>query len=228
MKTILNLIYLFFLSAIFSSCNKEVIAEKGGIDVISNIYFKASHQLNDVQTIHLSKLNFLGKDIVELIPDPDLPGITSGAYFISDSLCYKLNPEGVSKAMISNIRKSKAIKLANKSEGTLFLNDEIPNYRNRKNLSDTILFKKTYKRFEVNSPWSYSRYYIVKTDTILPYSIYKHAERDYGGRLERIDSYNKKEDIFVTLQLIPRKTLDDEAKEFFSFNQYLKKSSPSK
>mgnify|MGYP007038435130 CR=1 FL=1 len=80
MKTILNLIYLFFLSAIFSSCNKEVIAEKGGIDVISNIYFKASHQLNDVQTIHLSKLNFLGKDIVELIPDPDLPGITSGAY----------------------------------------------------------------------------------------------------------------------------------------------------
>ena len=130
--------------------------------------------------------------------------------------------------MISNIKKSKAIKLANKSEGTLFLNDEIPNYRNRKNLSDTILFKKTYKRFEVNSPWSYSRYYIVKTDTILPYSIYKHAERDYGGRLERIDSYNKKEDIFVTLQLIPRKTLDDEAKEFFSFNQYLKKSSPSK
>lgn len=228
MKTILNLIYLFFLSAIFSSCNKEVIAEKGGIDVISNIYFKASNQLDDVQTIHLSKLNFLGKDIVELIPDPDLPGITSGAYFISDSLCYKLNPEGVSKAMISNIRKSKAIKLANKSEGTLFLNDEIPNYRNRKNLSDTILFKKTYKRFEVNSPWSYSRYYIVKTDTILPYSIYKHAERDYGGRLERIDSYNKKEDIFVTLQLIPRKTLDDEAKEFFSFNQYLKKSSPSK
>ena len=228
MKTILNLIYLFFLSAIFSSCNKEVIAEKGGIDVISNIYFKASHQLNDVQTIHLSKLNFLGKDIVELIPDPDLPGITSGAYFISDSLCYKLHPEGVSKAMISNIKKSKAIKLANKSEGTLFLNDEIPNYRNRKNLSDTILFKKTYKRFEVNSPWSYSRYYIVKTDTILPYSIYKHAERDYGGRLERIDSYNKKEDIFVTLQLIPRKTLDDEAKEFFSFNQYLKKSSPSK
>ncbi|WP_346986137.1 hypothetical protein [Chryseobacterium sp. POE27] len=39
----------------------------------------------------------------------------------------------------------------------------------------------------------YTRFYIYPTDTILPYSIYKHAEKDYHGRLERIDSYNKKD-----------------------------------
>lgn len=224
MKTIINLLCLFFISASFVSCHKEIIAEKGGIDIISNIYFKASNKLDDVQTIHLSKLNYLGKDIVELIPDTEIPELINGAYFISDSLCYKVGPESISKAMISDIKKTKGIKLSKKTEGTLFLNDLIPNYKNRKELSDTVLFKKTYKRFEVNSPWSYSRYYIVKTDTILPYSMYKHAELDYGGRLERIDSYNKKEDIFVTLQLIPRKNMDEEAKSFFSFNQYIKKN----
>lgn len=64
--------------------------------------------------------------------------------------------------------------------------------------------------------------YIYQTDTILPYSFYKHTENDYEGRLERIDSYNKEDDIFVTLQLLPRKRWDDSAKELFEFNHFVK------
>jgi hypothetical protein len=68
-----------------------------------------------------------------------------------------------------------------KKEGAVFSKEWIPNYRNRRNLSDTILFQKKYKRFEINSPWTYTRFYIYPTDTILPYSLYKHAEKDYHG-----------------------------------------------
>ena len=52
--------------------------------------------------------------------------------------------------------------------------------------------------------------------------MYKHAEHDYNGRLERIDSYNKKSDVFVSLQLLPRKNWDDSAKELFEFNHFVK------
>lgn len=92
-------------------------------------------------------------------------------------------------------------------------------------MKDTILFGKTYKRFEINSPQSYSRYYVYQTDTILPYSLYKHAEIDYKGRIERIDTYNKKQDIFVTLQLLPKKKWDEEAKDVFKFNEFINKKS---
>jgi hypothetical protein len=145
-------------------------------------------------------------------------------FFIKDSLCYKLANENAGSTIISEVIKSrKPVPIKLKKEGTLFSNERIPNYNNRRNLPDTVLFDKKFKRFEINSPWMYTRFYIHPNDTILPYSIYRHAEKDYGGRLERIDSYNKKTDIFVTLQLIPRKNWDNAAKEIFEFNSFLKK-----
>ena len=213
---------LFFLFTTIS-CHKEIKSPKGGIDVVSNIYFNASKNLNNIQSFHLSSLNYSGDSIIERIPDFDAPEITQQIYFIKDSLCYTIENENPSKIILSDIIKNqKPISVENKKGGTLFSQEKIPNYRNRKNLSDTILFKKKYKRFEINSPWMYTRFYIYPTDTIFPYSIYKHAEKDYLGRLERIDSYNKKNDIFVTLQLISRKNWDNEAKEIFEFNHFLK------
>lgn len=216
--------FLLFISATLISCRKEVKSEKGGIDMISNVYFNASKGLNHMQTFHISRINYSNDSIMEIIPDLNLPGINVEKNFIKDSVYYALgeNPESV---MISDLIKTQKPKLVyNKKEGAIFSKDEIPNYRNRRKLSDTVLFKKKYKRFEINSPWMYMRFYIYPTDTILPYSLYRHAEKDYNGRLERIDSYNKKTDAFVTLQIIPRKDWDDEAKDFFSFNHYIKQN----
>jgi hypothetical protein len=208
------------------SCHKEIKSEKGGIDVVSNVYFEASNNLNKIQSFYLSSLNYSRDSIIERIPDADAPEITTQLHFIKDSLCYKIENKDARKIILSEITKrQKPILVENKKGGTLFSQEKIPNYRNRKNLSDTVLFKKKYKRFEINSPWMYTRFYIYPTDTILPYSIYKHAEKDYHGRLERIDSYNKKTDIFVTLQLILRKNWDSEAKEIFEFNHFLKQRS---
>jgi hypothetical protein len=221
MKKLLILPSLFFLF-VNTSCHKKIKSDKGGIDVVSNVYFDASRNLDKIQSFHLSSLSYSGDSIIERIPDVDVPEISQQIYFIKDSLCYTIENENPGKIILSDIiKKQKPLPVENKKGGTLFSNEKIPNYRNRKNLSDTVLFKKKYKRFEINSPWMYNRFYIYPTDTILPYSIYRHAENDYHGRLERIDSYDKKTDIFVTLQLIPRKSWDNQAKEIFQFNHFV-------
>ncbi|KFC20722.1 hypothetical protein [Chryseobacterium sp. FH1] len=221
MKKLLILPILFFLF-ISNSCHKKIKSDKGGIDVVSNVYFDASKNLDKIQSFHLSSLNYSGDSIIERIPDVDVPEITQQIHYIKDSLCYTIENENPGRIILSDITKKQVpILVENKIGGTLFSKEKIPNYRNRKNLRDTVLFKKKYKRFEINSPWIYTRFYIYQTDTILPYSMYKHAENDYHGRLERIDSYNKKTDIFVTLQLIPRKSWDNQAKEIFEFNHFI-------
>ena len=216
-----TLFFLCLLAILPYSCRKEIKSEKGGIDLISNVYFDASKGLEQMQSFHLSKLNYLGNQIIEFVPDHSFPEINMQTYFIQDSLYYP-DKDGNGSVILSEVAKTQKPQLVwNKKEGAIFSKEQILNYRNRRKLSDTVLFNKKYKRFEINSPWNYTRFYIYPTDTILPYSIYRHAEKDYGGRLERIDSYNKKTDIFVSLQLLPRKNWDYAAKEIFDFNHFV-------
>ena len=218
----LKTLFLLCLLAILPySCRKEIKSEKGGIDLISNVYFDASKGLEQMQSFHLSKLNYLGNQIIEFVPDHSFPEINMQTYFMQDSLFYPVENDNES-IILSEVAKTQKPQLVwNKKEGAIFSKEQILNYRNRRKLSDTVLFNKKYKRFEINSPWNYTRFYIYPTDTILPYSIYRQAEKDYGGRLERIDSYNKKTDIFVSLQLLPRKNWDYAAKEIFDFNHFV-------
>ena len=218
----LKFIFLFFIFfLVLISCRKEIKSEKGGIDIISNVYFDASKGLSKMQSFHLSRMNYSGELMIELVPDLEFPEMTTASYFIKDSVFYDLN-NNTSTVLSELQKKQKPTSVYAKTVGAVFTKATLLNYRNRRKLNDTILFKKKYKRFEINSPWNYTRYYIYPTDTILPYSIYKEVGKDYHGRIERIDSYDKKNDIFVSLQLIPRKNWDDTAKEIFEFNQFVK------
>jgi len=213
-----------FLLLTTYSCKKEIRPDKGGIDLISNVYLNASKGLDKVQNFHISRMNYSDSYLLELIPDLNFPEVTDKIYYIKDSIYFKVGMENSGSEILSDLSKhQKSVLVSKKKEGALFSDEWIPNYLHRKNISDTVLFNKNYKRFEINSAKSFSRFYIYPTDTILPYSIYKHAEIDYGGRLERIDSYNKDKDIFVTLQLLPRKNWDEEASEIFEFNEFVKK-----
>lgn len=217
-------IVALFLFLTAYSCKKEIRPEKGGIDLISNVYLDASKGLDKVQNFHISRMNYWDSFLLELVPDLNFPEVTDKIYYIKDSIYFNVEIENSGSAILSDLSKyQKGVLVSKKKEGALFSDEWIPNYLHRKNISDTVLFNKNYKRFEINSAKSFSRFYIYPTDTILPYSIYKHAEIDYEGRLERIDSYNKDKDIFVTLQLLPRKNWDDEAKEIFEFNEFVKK-----
>ncbi|WP_068597007.1 hypothetical protein [Vaginella massiliensis] len=215
------IITLFFLSALIS-CDNKIKSEKGGIDMISNVYFNASKGLEAMQTYYVSRINYSNDSILELIPDISFPSINIESNYILDTTYYQINTNS-GEALIPDLLAGKAYSVFDKKNGAIYTNEKIPNYQHRRPLPDTILFKKKYKRFEINSPDLYSRFYIYETDTILPYSLYKHVEKDYKGRLERIDTYNKNTDVFVTLQIIPRNKWDDEAKEFFEYNDYAKK-----
>ncbi|WP_312901066.1 hypothetical protein [Chryseobacterium taichungense] len=209
------------LMLILSSCHQEIKSEKGGIDIISNVYFDASKGLDQMQSFHISKISYSEDDLIEIVPDRSFSEMSKQIYYINDSLCYPIGSERKTTIFSELVLKHKPLLVWQKKEGAVFSKEWIPNYRNRRKLSDTILFGKQYKRFEINSPWNYTRFYIYPTDTILPYSLYRHAEQDYHGRLERIDSYNKKDDIFVTLQLIPRENWDEAARELFEFNRFV-------
>lgn len=210
-----------FLSALIS-CDNKIKSSKGGIDIISNVYFNASKGLDEIQTYYVTKINYSNDSILELIPDINFPSINIESNFILDTAYYPISTNA-EQTLITDLLESKAYSVFKKENGAIYTHEEIPNYDHKRPLPDTILFKKKYKRFEINSPDLYSRFYIYQTDTILPYSLYKHVEKDYEGRLERIDTYNKNTDVFVTLQIIPRKNWDDEAEEFFNYNDYAKK-----
>ena len=223
MKLKLTLLYLTILSGL-SSCHQEIRSKEGGIDLISNVYFDASKGLDQMQSFHISKMSYSEDQLIEIVPDRSFPEINRKLFLIRDSLYYPLDAEAKTTIFSEVVLKQKPQLVWEKKEGAVFSKEWIPNYRNRRDLSDTVLFNKKYKRFEINSPWNYTRFYVYPTDTILPYSLYRHAEQDYHGRLERIDSYNKKTDIFVTLQLIPRKNWDDAFKELFEFNHFITRS----
>lgn len=222
MKLKLTLLYFTILLGL-CSCYKEIKSEKGGIDIISNVYFDASKGLDQMQSFHISKMSYSLEGLIEIVPDRSFPEINKQQFLIKDSLYYQLDSERKTAIFSEIMLKQKPLLVFDKKVGAVFSKEWIPNYNNRRKLTDTVLFGKQYKRFEINSPWNYTRFYIFPTDTILPYTLYRHAEKDYHGRLERIDTYNKKSDIFVTLQLIPRKNWDYEVKELFEFNNYLKK-----
>lgn len=217
-------IALFFLSALLLiSCEQKLIkAEKGGIDVITNIYFNASKNLDSVKTVLVSKINYKNDTIVELVPNFEFLELIDNVNVIKDSLCFEFNEEDSQKVIFSQLKNG--ISVLQKKTGVVFSNEHLPNFYNRRDISDTILFKKKYKRFFINSPKSYTTFYIFETDTILPYALYeKEIRKKYNGRIERIDSYNKEKDMFVSIQLMLRKNWDKEAKNIFEFNEFVQK-----
>ena len=164
-------ISLFFISSCHNG--KKIPSEKGGIDLISNVYFDASKGLDKVQSFHVSKINYSGDTIIELVPDFTFPEINQKIYYIHDTLYYALDMQNSSVVLSEISKKQNPLSLWNKKEGAIFSNDEIPNYRRRINLPDTVLFQKKYKRFEINSPWSYTiRFYPIRC-TNMPKTIMK-------------------------------------------------------
>lgn len=221
-----KLALLIFLPLLIG-CNKEnlIKQDKGGIDILTNVYFNASKNLDDYKSIVLSKIDYNNNLIIETIPNIDFPEFTDNTFFISikDSIFYDISDKESSDIIFEELLESSGKSLHKKNRGAIFSKSHLPNFEHRHNLSDTILFNKKYARFEIKGKENYSIFYIYKTDTILPYTMYHKEARKYNGRIERIDSYNIEKDIFVTLQLITRNKWSDEAKSIFEFNNFIDK-----
>ena len=216
---------LFLFSALLCfSCSKtELTADQGGIDIVSNIYFNASKGLDDMKSVVISKLNYKGDTLVELVPYVDEPELTEKIFVITDSLAFDITDRNPQQFIFSTLSNVPSIPKHKKEQGAVFKSQHLLNFDYRKDLSDTILFKKEYKRFRIITPENYTTYYVHPTDTLLPYTLYKKEGDKYGGRIERIDLYNKQNDVFISLQLLSRKEWDSEAKNIFEFNDFIEK-----
>ncbi len=85
----IQLLFPFFLLLFaLDSCHKNIKSEEGGLDIISTVYFDASKDLNQMQSFHLSKMNYLQNQLIELVPDHKFSEINKQVYYIKDSLCY--------------------------------------------------------------------------------------------------------------------------------------------
>jgi hypothetical protein len=145
MKLKLTLLSAAFLLGLIS-CHKEIKSEKGGIDIISNVYFDASKGLDQMQSFHISKMSYSQDQLIEIVPDRSFPEINKQLFLIKDSLYYPLDSERKT-AIFSEIGlKQKPLLVFDKKAGAVFSKEWIPNYRNRRKLPDTILFGKQYKR----------------------------------------------------------------------------------
>lgn len=221
-----KIIFLFISSFFFLSCDKSIKSEQGGIDIISNVYFNASKGLDDHKQFHISKLNYINDEIIELVPNIEDPEEVQNVIYLKDTTFYKSHTLDESKSMI--FKEEEATETAKsvykKKTGAIWVKVPIFDFEKRKDISDTILYnnKKKYKRFEIRTADNYSVYYVFQTDTILPYSLNPIADKEYKGRLERIDSYDKEKDLFSTIWLVPRKKLDQEALNIFKFNNDLR------
>jgi hypothetical protein len=220
-----TIIILVSFSAFFLCCEKKIKSEKGSIDLISNVYYNASHNLDDVQSFYIAKINYNRDNLIELVPNVLLPEMIDQVYFIKDTVYYDGGSLENAKSLVFDeiIRKQTPKSIYRKEKGAVWVKIPIYDYDKRKNLTDTVLYgNKKFKRFEINTKDNYSCFYITPTDTLLPYSLNTIADKDYGGRLERIDSYDKQKDLFATLILVPKKNWDYEAKSIFEFNEYTK------
>lgn len=120
MKNNLTILFLLVIQLFLLSCHKEVQSEKGGIDLVSNVYFEASKGLDNMQSFHISKINYSGKELIELVPETTVPEINQEAYYIKDSLCYSLGTENSNRILSEVVKNQKSLLVWNKKKGAIF------------------------------------------------------------------------------------------------------------
>lgn len=220
-----NLIFILILSTLSISCkDKKIKKDKGSIDIVATIYRNASKTLEDNRTLIVSKLNYKNDTIIELIPDVDFPEQINNVYFIVDSMFTDIGDiSSARKINLKNLTGKLNSSVKEKQAGAMFSDLEHTNWDYINKLTDTILFKKTYMRFQIISPENYTRFYLYKTDTILPYQIYPKSAEKFNSRIERIDTYDKVNDIFISMQLMPKNEWDSEAQQIFDYNNFISK-----
>lgn len=203
----MNKIIFISLSLLTISChtkikNKNVI--KGSIELKSRVIYNASKGYSNNVVLHISKMHFYNDKIMEFVPNPLDKNITDSINIIKDTLYHNLKvqtQQDVNAYDYSNIIFNKSV--YDKRVGAMFQvnRDTMYGYSRRIDLEDTILDKTEYKRFMIKDKFQISHFWLEKTDSMLPYSLNKIADRDYGARLKRIDTYRSGKDVFQTVVL---------------------------
>lgn len=164
----------------------------GSFSIEAVIYENADMGISEVIEVELSKVYYCNDLMIErnklndttyqfcLIKDKAY----SGYFYALDSLYFK-----------------KKIDIYTKRGGLVYFGDSLPNYSKRIAMSDTILDKIHFKRFAINTDIEYSVFYLNARINKLPYSFNRVAEKDYKATIQRIDTYDRQNDRFISLRL---------------------------
>lgn len=218
-----KVILYVILSLTMLSCNKKIKSKEGSIDLFTNVYYGASKGLDNYRQFYISKMDYKNDTILEFTPSIEIPTLMERMVFIKNNQFYSPVDYLEGKSMpFMKITAGKPESIFKKNFGSKWVNFPIFDYDKRIKMNDTLLYgNKEFSRFKTIQGKVLTIFYIKKTDTILPYSLNQIADKDYSGRLERIDSYDKEKDIFTTLVMVPRKKMSNDGKEVFSFNYKL-------
>ena len=191
MKSQIILVLLILLSG----CRDKIRMQSGSIKLEVFVYNDPGGNLHNSYRLPLSTLYFLGDHFIEQVPAvDDSLGLPPFAYI----------REGMFAPLNRLTKEGKALKfypLEKKNFGAVFANTPVPNYDKRVELPDTSFNGYHYRRIRIVSREDYSVFYIHQTDTTLPFSLAPQIELDYNGILNRIDTYEIKNNRFISFRM---------------------------
>lgn len=190
----------FFIIALalpFLFACREKVRKAGRIQIEAAVYHDPTGDLYDSDLVQISDLYFVGMRFLEHIPYYN-DSLQVPRFTLIDVNEGKI-VDGYSLIELQNNNNFKEI--SKKKYGAIFIPPPVPNYGKRENIPDTTFGGYNYKRLRIVNDSSYSVFYVHKTDTVLPFSLAPQIDRDYKGVLNRIDTYDKLNDRFVSLRM---------------------------
>ncbi|WP_312352562.1 hypothetical protein [Sphingobacterium siyangense] len=196
------LVITLLILPFFLSCKKK-IKRTGRIQIEAIIYHDPNGNLYNSELIQISDLYFFNHRFVEHIPYYNDSATLSRFTYINIDKRKIINGNSLDELQKSSDYKDIALK----KHGAIFRPPQVPNYEKREDIPDTSFAGYNYKRLRIVNDSSYSVFYIHKTDTVLPFSLAPQIDKDYNGILNRIDTYDKINDRFISLRMIVSDTI---------------------
>lgn len=180
---------------------KDKMRDAGHIQIEAAVYHDPEGDLYNADLLQISDLYFIGQHFLEEVPYhndslniPQYAYIKDGKFSGGQSLQEVLNSADLKP-------------LEEKAFGAMFSPPPVPDYEKRESMSDTAFNGYNYKRLKIVNDSSYSVFYIHQTDTLMPFSLAPQVDKDYKGVLNRIDTYDKTNNRFVSLRMTVTDTI---------------------
>lgn len=191
-----NQIFLLLgMVVMLTACQQRKVMKAGQIHMELVVYNDPAGNLYDSFQLPISTLYFAGTVFLEQVPQLSAEVKLPAYALIKNQTYTPLNRLSDLEHLVESYP------LDQKNFGAVFINQEVTAYANHGQLSDTTLNGQYLQRFEIITPEEYSVFYLHPTDTVLPYSLCRQFETDYSGIITRIDTYQRKQDRFLSLRM---------------------------
>jgi len=179
------------------SCNRAVKKRAGRINIRLVVYHDPLNDMHNVDVVTISTLFFKSGHIIEQLEDADGQLF---AHIYGDRFCTAATIEEL-------LETPRERPLADKKNGISFASHSIEGYERRERLTDTSFNGYDYRRIAIAGDSVYTLFYVHRTDTVLPLSLGRQPEREYGGILNRVDVFDKRTNTFSSLRMAVSDTI---------------------